>query len=378
MGEFQLSLGYEHVIMVTASHPPRGLSTSVAGTKISSNTMSDLAIFKAPGTDSGSFAPNWLLSEEERARSNASYKNHLARSNWDEIIVPITIQERGQPCPFVFPDDKCPYLETGTIEGEERRGQFMGCVSKIFQYQHRIFLFSIYIDREWVYLIRWDRAGAVVAEPFNLFTDRVYLHTFLSRLTKMSRAQQGFDDTISPATPDIVKELMDLDPEDSTQKRYLNEARAADGGVPAAIFQVEMERFAELGTLRLAFARPHAVGGGILGRATRGYIAYDIDNKQLNFLKDYWQPVSKSYHPELETYTKLSQAGVERIATPLGGGKLELQKTITQEYLPRSQNDADRARVHYRFAVKEIGRPLEDYDEPIEMLLAVLCAIIGE
>ncbi|KAJ3491200.1 hypothetical protein NLI96_g876 [Meripilus lineatus] len=363
-------------LAVTAWHQALGLSTHIAGTSVSNTKHEmrvDLAIFRKPASSQTGSSP-WVLSDDVRNKSQKKRPEFLARSSWDEIIVPIEVKSAQEGNPFISPESDSPYPEATTAAGEQHRGQLLGYVRKIFEHQQRIFVFSVFIFAEWVYLIRWDRAGAVVAKPFSLITDLHMFHLFLYKLGRMTRAQQGYDDSIRSANPREVGEFMKFTTSDPIHHKYLTEARAPHGEVPAAVFRVDLKGYDTLEDLRLIFARPRALGRGVLGRATRGYIAYDMDNKRLVFLKDYWQPVSTSYHSELDTYTKLKQAGVENIATPLGGGRLE-HKTITQEYLSEVQGASYGGREHYRFAVLEIGIPLEEYEEPLEMVTAILDAV---
>lgn len=66
--------------------------------------------------------------------------------------------------------------------------------------------------------------------------------------------------------------------------------------------------------------------------------------------------------------------GVSKIAMPLAGGDVSDQRSITQSYLSEGFDP----RIHYRFVVKQVGRPLEDYDLPYEMVWSVYDALIGE
>ena len=381
--EIQLSLGDDYLVTITANNPPLGSSTC---SKSSPGGPVDLAIFKTPKSTSTSCEPHWKM-DEEKARNNQ------ARSAWHEIVVPIEVKNAFQQNPFKKLTeeplkDQCLYRESGTTEGEDKRGQITGYVGKIFQNQHRTFVFSIYMIGELIYLIRWDRAGAVIARPFSLFKDRHKLHAFLSRLTKASPAHQGYDDSIRPALSAEAKEFLDLKPANPTHQAYLDDARALHRDVKAAIFVVEIDGWDGHPNLRLVFARPRVIGGGVVGKATRGYVAYDLNSKQLVFLKDYWQPASPSYHEELDTYARLKKAGVKHIATALGGGPVRgssdinlTQKTVTQTYqssLRDPSEDPSSERVHYRLVLKEVGRPLEDYEKPADMVLVVYDAVEGE
>ena len=56
------------------------------------------------------------------------------------------------------------------------------------------------------------------------------------------------------------------------------------------------------------------------GRGTKGYVAFNLKNARLCFLKDYWRPSSAQIRSELEIYKRLHDNNVRRIATALGGG----------------------------------------------------------
>ena len=115
------------------------------------------------------------------------------------------------------------------------------------------------------------------------------------------------------------------------------------------------------------------------GRATKGYVAFDVDNVRLVFLKDVWRAVSSHIHPELDTYIKLNGDQVRRVPTGLGGGDVGVtlpQLTLTEKYLTGQERPRERA--HGRLILKELGRPLESYHDSPELMVAVMHAITGE
>ncbi|KAJ3481126.1 hypothetical protein NLI96_g7879 [Meripilus lineatus] len=388
-------------IGMTAFKEAKGSSTSARPP----SGKVDLAIFEVP--EGGSQEEN---TQEEESEDEPDIEGETSvRSAWDKIVIPIEIKNANQPSPFKPPPEfkpkdqspedeeseepedqqtkdqySCP--ESGCIKGEANRGQLTSYVEKLFENQHRTHVFSIYIDGPQVYIIRWDRAGAVIAAPFNLLTEYHKLHQFLACLAKMTPAQLGYDDSIRPAQPSEAKMFLDFTTTDPVHQAYLEEARATRGGVAATISVVQIAGCDGRPNLRLAFGRPRLMGRGIVGRATRAYIAYDLDNQRLVFLKDYWHPASGSYHPELETYEKLRNAKVDFIATPLGGGDVYCsasrkspQQTITQEYLPKplGHEYPYSPRKHYRLVLEEVAQPLESYEAPYEMVLALYCAVVA-
>ncbi|KAJ3485963.1 hypothetical protein NLI96_g4580 [Meripilus lineatus] len=374
---------------ITTGHPSTTSSTSIIDSNGAkhSNPKVDLSIFESSGRNSEGLVSECDLTEAEKEASTSPYKHYLARAEWDRIVVPITVESSTRACAFepVGAETQSPEAETmgsGTISGKITRP-----VGKIFEHQHRSFVYSIYIHGGRVFLIRWDRLGAVVSEPFSLIEEPHRLLGFLFRLAKMNPAQRGYDTSIRPASKTEAKEFTAFSPVDSIPKTYLQDALRSDGDKKAAIFRVDLRGLESSDpTAQLVFARPRVLGKGVEGRATRGYIAYDLVNKRLVFLKDSWQPETKSCHLELDTFKRLQSKNVSYVATPVGGGYVasgscqpkgssSLQRTLSQVYLSAAHGEYYRARVHYRFAVQEIGRPLGDYKDAKQMVLAVCCAL---
>ncbi|KAJ3485962.1 hypothetical protein NLI96_g4581 [Meripilus lineatus] len=374
------------VSRITAEHPLKISATGIVGTTMS-NVKVDISIFESSGRDSQGLVTNCDLTEQEKQDSQNSFKSYLARADWDKIVVPIEVKTSRYPCAFNLPSARSPYPEAGSIGGEEVRGQITQYVARIFEHQHRNFVFSIYIHAGREFLIRWDRVGAVIAEPFRLLEEPHKLQAFLYSLAKMSPAERGYDTSVRTASTNEAKKFKALLKGDSVNTKYIEDALARDGDKEAAIFRVDLQGMdPQKPSVKLVFARPRVLGEGVAGRATRGYVAYDIVKKRLVFLKDYWQPLTDSYHPELDTYKLLHAKNVRYIATPVGGGdvasdpcqpKGSLQKTAAQEYLSTALGRSYAARVHYRFAVEEIGRPLEDYRDAKQMVRAVYFALVA-
>lgn len=114
----------------------------------------------------------------------------------------------------------------------------------------------------------------------------------------------------------------------------------------------------------------------LAGRATRGYVAFDVDCVRLAFLKDVWKTVSQDIHPEISIYIKLNRDQVCHVPTVLGGGGVGVQRTLTQKHL--TGKDKPRVRAHGRLILKELGRPLESYTDSPELMAVVMHAICGE
>ena len=97
---------------------------------------------------------------------------------------------------------------TKTTKKDEKIGyQRIKFVSETFQRQHREFVFTVSIGREHARLIRWDRVGAVLSEPFAYKEDPGPLADFLLRVARAPPALQGFDTSVKLATEKQIKEV---------------------------------------------------------------------------------------------------------------------------------------------------------------------------
>lgn len=119
------------------------------------------------------------------------------------------------------------------------------------------------------------------------------------------------------------------------------------------------------------------------GRATRGWVAYNLDDNVMVFLKEQWRSNSPDQNPEMATYSRLREHDVRCVATVIAGGDVggphasARHETISQEFF----EGADRScyeRIHTRIVFKEVGRPLGTYVNSIELMTVVTHAIIGK
>ena len=114
------------------------------------------------------------------------------------------------------------------------------------------------------------------------------------------------------------------------------------------------------------------------GRCTRGYIAFDLQDGCQRFLKDQWRTYSRGTRPEWRTYQRLQHKKVTAIATAIAGGDIGPpgcpQRTKADKYIKKI---GVVERVHSRLVTREIGRPLEDYENSVELLRVCSFALSG-
>lgn len=133
--------------------------------------------------------------------------------------------------------------------------------------------------------------------------------------------------------------------------------------------------------------KPSTYCCSLTGRATKGYVAFDITRERLVFLKDAWRANSDQIHPELDTYILLNGKKVCYVPTALGGGDVSAytwedkswgppQSTLTQSFLNDPLSPLEH--VHCRLILKELGRPLESYTDSAELMLVFGNAVDGK
>lgn len=119
-----------------------------------------------------------------------------------------------------------------------------------------------------------------------------------------------------------------------------------------------------------------------VGRATKAYVGFDLEDNRLVFIKDQWRANAPGAHPEIETYQRLRTSNVPCVATCLGGGDVVssdqhgFQRTVNHRYLSPGIDECER--VHARLILKEIGRPLETYRNSGELITVTYHAFLGK
>ena len=114
------------------------------------------------------------------------------------------------------------------------------------------------------------------------------------------------------------------------------------------------------------------------GKSVRAYIAYDLADNRLVFLKDFWREDGPLDESEFGVYRRLQQHKIPYIAKPLAGGDVSetkpgpfLQRTDSVDYTDRS------CLVHHRLVLREICRPLSTYTDTRELIIIVYHALLG-
>ena len=311
-----------------------------------------------------------------------------------------------------------PYLRKGT-KPESGLGQLGYYMHNLFAFQHRLFSYGFYVQWRWARLLYFDRTGALVSEPFDWTETSSPLHEFVWKFAHMTPEERGYDPTAQEASYSEIQEVLAAANANSSelpeairpyvQKAFLsNDTEGDHTGMDgpewdvneAPIYPLTVTSSApspddmfpdseltsavtDVTTIEHTFlvGRPHFLADSLIGRCTRGYIAWDISEQRFCFLKDSWRPlVPGRARPEHLVYERLRNHGVtRRIATLVCGGDVggpRQQTTVTHEWFPECKQPIPR--VHYRIVTEEIGAPLTEFANFGELNAVFLDVILGE
>lgn len=308
-------------------------------------------------------------------------------------------------------------LEKLTDGGTSNRGQLITYFKEQAVRQHRTFIFQIFIFGAFVRLLRWDRSGAVVTKKFNYKEQPQLLAEFLWRYGRLpGPSERGWDPSFTLAGPhdtDLFRTEMEkiLRGEEPTMtspgaaKTVIKAMKAAnaketlEGDYPTYTVHLTPSANWDFETT-LIIRRPVYTPLSPFGRATRGYLAYDIDNREFRFFKDVWridhhyiepnpaddiseedEPI-RQYRSEDEFYTFINGLDIPKTGLPkvyyagdVKNNDGSVQKTRTNE-LPLDDPEVNRwrkavagfrAHVHHH-VLQEILCPLELFSRSRELV----------
>lgn len=185
-------------------------------------------------------------------------------------------------------------------------------VTDIMTLQHRVHVFSVFIVGHSARIIRWDRAGAVVSEQFDYISGKNnWLGEFLFRYELATPRLRGHDTTLRLASRDESTRFEDgvrafLEKCPACAKPRL--ACTLDGSHPVYRVRVNDDSREDSQTREFLIGPPFT--GPVLPfeRATRGFLAWEVEEERVVFLKDTWR--AKDRESEAHIYQKLQRAEV--------------------------------------------------------------------
>ena len=140
-------------------------------------------------------------------------------------------------------------------------------------------------------IIRWDRTGALVTELFS-WTQGTISYNFFSHFNEASAKQRGVGTAVRPALLEEVNKAKAAfkqaglgDTNSMTRPHYLYQ-------VPTQTPPAPNPSYAPFGSFLAG--RPSVWSHSFTGRASAGYICWDVATGSVHFMKDAWRDVTNS------------------------------------------------------------------------------------
>ena len=228
-------------------------------------------------------------------------------------------------------------------------GQTVAYATEACKRQHRRHYFTISVSAFWMRFIRWDRAGAVVSESFNVLKNPELFCQFFWRFAHITDVERGYDLTVEPATEDqeevfrlaieqhVIAQLEGSALDEQTVKTALEEHYQQNAVTVIHLPHSPYFDNPDLEGHHLLVSRPVAVPLSIAGRSTRTYWAVDSRTGKVVLLKDTWR------YDTIRVDSSTGESIVERegdILESMDGLVANIPKVVYQEDVPDFAIDA--------------------------------------
>lgn len=322
---------------------------------------------------SGSTPAPRATSVEEQERGNSPLSSSTKSSYYE---------------PFESPSEHCKAF----------RASIVSHAAAQFSRQHRTFLFQLILVQNFARFIRWDHSGAIVSERFDYIAQPQLLAEFFWYFAHMDDEERGFDSTVRLATKaerkifeDAVQAFlhdMKVGTKDGRPFRTLPDAELSlDDTDTFPTWVVRVSDAVTRKSTQLVLRRPFSSHATFLGRATRAYIAYDVQARRLVFLKDTWRVVDPRLPVESKMYRELQRHSIPHVPQMLHGGDVRDEgrrphATVTDIYSVtkafwRITDGTHDSLIHHRI-VQNIAFPLESVVNEREFLQVLHDVSLGE
>jgi hypothetical protein len=262
----------------------------------------------------------------------------------------------------------------------------------------RTHLFSLYLAGESARVYRWDRSSTTVSEAFNYVAEPYHLAAILKALSRADPSVRGRDTTVETLSSDEAQRLRD-DPDFQSKVSDLRAQLRLNSDVDKSLQRLagtnpsgasELVRFRVRDSNSAASIEcigsiaPAVKGERLYGRATRGWVVWNVAERAFAWYKRQWRVVKEGVHAETDTYEKLRAAGVEHIPTVIGGGDLVGATQLTalkdlekEPWVAPGFLEEINHYQHCDLLLKEVGIPLTDFKSSRAVTSALLCAVKG-
>ncbi|TFK45929.1 hypothetical protein OE88DRAFT_1729424 [Heliocybe sulcata] len=310
-------------------------------------------------------------------------------------------------------------FEASNWERRRVRAHITSYATAMFARQQRTHMFSLLFLGRSVRIIRWDHAGAIVSERVDYVDKPDFLGTFLWRFTRLDRSEQGYDTTaemieVGTTWHSAMLDAQQIRTEEDYKIGYFRDSCAdmdrwpwwkLSIDVPIEEDSPDLATSGSLSSARTVsrvflVGRPHFVAKDLVGRATRGYIAWDVSGKRFVYLKDCWRVDAPGTMKEGDALRLLQLHNVQCVPTLVCDGDVAttyatgsgvsrvVQTTLTQGLWVTDASDAIatdstistkdtrlmqetnpmKSHTHYRLVVQEIGQSLDSFQSSEELV----------
>ncbi|THH33086.1 hypothetical protein EUX98_g1138 [Antrodiella citrinella] len=352
--------------------------------------------------------------------------SRMSRETWDWENSEIHIEVKTESDIFFHGLSTARYVANiVSTASVEKVGQIGTYAAAQMSRQHRVCLFSLFVYGDFMRIIRWDRSGALITDAIDYRRSPRVLAEFLYRYSHMTRAQRGWDTTVERGTPEDAKMLsaaIEAYQSDKSLRQLPRMEVTLKECYPVYRMKVDVKVSMEVGhpgdvrdgeedSKEDSEGRRKLTGPGMrtkiflvrkpfwhtsmpIGRATRVYVALDIEDKKLVSIKDSWRVEFGSSDPEGVIYNEFDTVDAEWkqfLPTVLGADDVPddshspeaKQKTLTQTFEEKARETHNigllRAHVHHR-VVQALAFPLNTFRSSRELVQAIrdaMFAVIG-
>lgn len=337
-------------------------------------------------------ADPFLDAEDYDPLSDSATSSHAPKSS-DSSVSTSTQRSRLSEirhCSSTSFDSEPFSIERRSAGAASLRSRILASAKAHFACQHRRFLFYVVIIYNTARFMLIDRSGAVVSERVEYMFSPHILAEFFWRFAHMTDAQRGQDTTATRASrreatlfADAVRAFLD----GGDKHRALPDAqRTLDSSDTFPVWKIHVTNPATGKSSDVVVQRPFAGSASLFGRGTRAYLAYDLSQHHLIFMKDSWRMENSPFRPEFDTYQQLHSHNIPSIPRIHYGGdvlgadgqpQMTIAHTLTVgESTWRFTEDALKGYTHHRIA-QDILYPLECVHEERELVQALHDTLIA-
>ena len=273
---------------------------------------------------------------------------------------------------------KNPFVKD-SAEAYSSLGQITSYVTSHLSAQFRTHAFLVLVVHNYARIMQWDRGGVVVTAPI-YFTKEPHLFDFFIRYNYANSVMRGSDTSVR------APEVNELD----AATRLISEFRNSDSGkeVAKTFFVVSIPRRGRVSESgHYVIEAPFAILFPPTGRATRTFVAYDIQRDKRVLIKDSWRINIIGLPKEGEIYAKLERHQVPNIPICSCSGEIgdntyhsiQTHFFLDADWAPSPKPAAEfTPHRHYCIVLDTIGIPLEKFDCSRNMVRAIRASLLGE